>query len=585
MADRFYDASTYLMEVTKSKYSWIFLFATCFPQLNSMVLDFYNQHGIDLENAIMCNSVDKNAKMLGEKFLDEICLENNSYKVLYDVLKALTKKCEIITVGVEQLYIDRFHRDTYYSHYSEKHIEISRYCKRLILFCGRITKPAEKSSKDLQEKFIGSMIIRPLTQGAIGRTLLNPYYIFPIGIDYYVRTAIWDLWFLGKHLKVKAFPFLTQDRVTTTCAETTILVTMDYYSKKYVDYRFVVPSDIIAVAENENCARVLPSSGLSYQTISKALCTFGLYTQVTVLGKRNDTSISRLKSMLYYYVESGMPVCVGLSTGENQRHAVVFIGHEEVSLERMLDSKLGYAGGCYFVSTALGCRSYVTMDDNVAPYSVYSFTDDCEENEYITCMECDKRPASPLSIDCFIAPLHKRMYMDAKRAEGVVLSVIKEQGLNPCNFSAAQKSNWGSRDNPLIYRLFLASTRHLKEWRMQQSNISDLFRTDYLSTPLPQFVWVCEFYDKVGYKAREVNGEILIDATMCPLQMMDSILMMNYTNGSCYFSRDVTGKSRYRTVDNVTKCGLMRLPIDPFKMESYSMNLTKVNSDKMLTVE
>lgn len=40
-----------------------------------------------------------------------------------------------------------------------------------------------------------------------------------------------------------------QDGETTTCAEVTILNLMDYFGKKYCEYRSILPSDIVSIVE------------------------------------------------------------------------------------------------------------------------------------------------------------------------------------------------------------------------------------------------------------------------------------------------------------------------------------------------
>ena len=93
---------------------------------------------------------------------------NRSFKILWESLKEIPK----ITFLMEEYYIDRVYRDSYYTYYSCKHFEYSRYCKRLFLFSGEISKKYECEITDipvqeLQKAFIGCIVIRPLETGKI----------------------------------------------------------------------------------------------------------------------------------------------------------------------------------------------------------------------------------------------------------------------------------------------------------------------------------------------------------------------------------------------------------------------------------
>lgn len=87
--------------------------------------------------------------------------ENRSFKILWETLKEIPE----ITFVTEEYYIDRVYRDSYYTYYSCKHFEYSRYCKRLFLFSGKLQTShnamiTDIPSQELQETFIGCIVIR-----------------------------------------------------------------------------------------------------------------------------------------------------------------------------------------------------------------------------------------------------------------------------------------------------------------------------------------------------------------------------------------------------------------------------------------
>lgn len=536
-----------------------------------------------------------------DDFINSLCGNNRSYSIFFTIIQMMLEKFGTITAFVEPIYIDRIHRDSYYSYYSENHLEFSRYCKRILFFKNEIKSEYDDNGEYLQQYFLGSMVIRPLKTGSIGRTLLSPHIISDnTSISSYLRVSKYKINYMGMEFEVEAFPFLTQDGIVTTCAETSILIMMDYYSNQYNDYRFVVPSDISKQAQKYVNSRVVPSNGLSYAVISKVLCKFGFFTYFHHFGKPERRR--KMRNYLYYYVESGMPVCINLSKG-NIGHSVVCIGHKGISLNKMLDSLTCYSN-TYFTSTASGCGSLIVMDDNLPPYSEYSFVN-IEDGQYsldvtrvpnqngcgLCCISSSDIPQK-MTIDCFIAPLHKRMNMIASRAEEVILEMIKNDSTNPCVYFQNRNlglENWGRcEDDPLIFRLFLVSSRHYKNKRINnKSGISQAYRLYCLGVPLPQFVWVCELYTKTGYKGNRAIGEIVIDATASPKSdLFDCILMINYTYNNAFFARGLDGKVLEiirRPQDKIISKQPDVLPITRFKedgeftgftLDSYQGNLT-----------
>ena len=534
-----------------------------------------------------------------DKFIEDLSKINLSFKIFFSVLKSILKYYSCVSAFVEPIYIDRIHRDSYYSYYSENHLEVSRYCKRILFFEGQVTDGLDDNAKKLQSVFLGSMVIRPLKTGCIGRTLLSPRVFWGSkNLTSYIRISKYKINFLGMELWVKAFPFLTQDSIVTTCAETSIMIMLDYYSNQYNDYRFALPSDISKCVQRFSNSRVLPSHGLSYGIMSKVLFEFGLFTHFHRFSQ--NARSKKYKNYLYYYVESGMPVCLNLSKG-NIGHAVVCIGHKEISTSEMTNSLTCYSSdhnSTYFASTAAGCNSLIIMDDNLPPYYEYSFLSN-EINPFeLYVVRADKQNGcenNKMMIDCFIAPLHKRMHMIASRAEEVVLELIANDFTNPCLYFRNRKEdlkNWGTdKDNPLFFRLFLASSRHYRNNRIKNSSsvMTAAYRHYCLGVPLPQFIWVCELYTKISYDEKMAIGEIVIDATASPkLDLFDCILMINYTYDNAYFARGLDGTildpEGLQGKGNEPEAVLLikRYKGEGFKLKSYMSNLSNSFESKDL---
>lgn len=190
-----------------------------------------------------------------------------------------------ITVICQLQYTDKMYRDAYYIYLSHLHFDVGRHCQRLALFKGRIALEDFYDSdchKDLQDRFLGTMVIRPSynhsTEYTLGRTLLNPYKLKKS--FRYIRTAQYKATICGQTYTIEAFPFSNQHGDVLRCAETSVWSLMEYYGTSYENYRVVLPSTIINWASKELPERSLPSEGLTYSQISSLLKTFNFEPRI-----------------------------------------------------------------------------------------------------------------------------------------------------------------------------------------------------------------------------------------------------------------------------------------------------------------
>lgn len=446
---------------------------------------------------------------------------NRSFKNLWETLKNIPK----ITFVTEEYYIDRVYRDSYYTYYSCKHFEYSRYCKRLFMFAGEIQTDQECeitdiSSLELQKKFIGCIVIRPLETGKIGRSLLNPYYFTELN-ETYVRYATYNVTMFGKRLYVDAFPYSMQDEETTSCAEITILNLLDYFSKKYAEYKYFLPSEIIEIAIKNGYERRLPTKGLDYLLISKVFMEAGFYPVLYNSDKLEDPS--KFKRILHYYIESGIPTAVGLEINKNAKHSIVCIGHGKVDRNRIEKKQYSIPDAydknhhIWLIDSADLVTDYIVMDDNRKPYSKDSWQDGDSDNPNLL---------GVWKPEYLMVPLYRRMFLEAADAYDICTSVLADSELG------IQKivSEIGTIENPMVIRLFMASARGLKNYRINNfSERNTEIKERYVNTPFPRFVWVCEVYLKDDYPDSCI-AEVIIDATAAPNVKMGSVILLHYPN-------------------------------------------------------
>ena len=177
---------------------------------------------------------------------------------------------------LEYPYVDKVFRNSYYSYFSSKHKDYDRNCIRISIFNSEIGEKDFRELKkinELQEKYLGYIILRPTSSCLIGRSMVSPK---SLKNDNILSCLVNDTNLInGVILKTAAFPHSSQDQETITCAETTIWSIMEYFGNKYSNYIPVLPFNIMNVLDKLSTERLMPSSGLTATQISYALKEFG----------------------------------------------------------------------------------------------------------------------------------------------------------------------------------------------------------------------------------------------------------------------------------------------------------------------
>ena len=453
------------------------------------------------------------------------------------ILWELFQRIGVCTVILENNYVDRVYRDSYYFYYSGKHFNFSRFCKRLTIFEGTLTNSFfELSAEELESKFVGTTVIRPIPDVSIGRTLLNPFY-FVNKDAYHIRLGDYNVSVYGKILHVKAFPYSMQDGETTSCAEITIINLLDYYSQMYPEYHYLLPSDIYTLAEKDSYERRLPTTGLSYELISKIFCDAGFFPRLYSYSKMPN---NKFRHILQYYIESGVPVALGLTKGEGNKHSVICIGRSNYDKDMIYDNLYGVGTGdnlLWICDVADTVKEYCLMDDNKAPYTLSPCVEQKRHYENrtvsaLTLNECD--------MEYILVPLYKRMILEAADAYDICMSILsdKSYGIKYCTNNDLLGSEnkaiihtGGSQKTPFVVRLYLASSRTFRQNRDMVFRDGNLEVNDWYNYVIfPKFIWVCEISTPDLFKEDLVLGEIVIDATSSSNAGSDSAIIIHYPN-------------------------------------------------------
>lgn len=511
--------------------------------------------------------------------------------------------------AIEILYVpnyqDKFYQDIYAAYYSGKHFSPdSSCCSRFFLFDSEGLQKCS-SITDLNDAFIGIIVRRPLPGREIGRTLINPKYLFDHIEKNGACSNIWKnnyhVTMYGIPLTVPAFPYTMQDGEVATCAETSIMNLLDYFSARYSDYKMLVPSKISEIVRHYSNTRNLPSPGLTYEMISKVLMETGFSPKIYKAKEWNNEFIK----ILHSYVASGIPVAVGLEggfPGENARHSIIIIGTPRKMIYSSKDERIkdfdrssvllmpdAKSDKCYSMIQKTSIHNqYVVMDDRKSPYSVSTIHDNIN-SVYITYNDSDPSCQSEerWEVSIFSVPLGREMMMDADTAILYFESLMKRpkysyithihscQLKNPTDRRILLAGDYNAGEKPLMARIFLCSSRRLKEQRIQNYKSMGNYDVmlDFQEVHLPHFVWVCELYSYESYTNKDPYsiGEIILDATTGAAHDDDSaIVWIQYPGMTAYrHQREDIGELRKR-VEDINRSNIENLEwqrIMPFQFE------------------
>lgn len=467
---------------------------------------------------------------------------------------------DVITMVIENNHVDRQYRDSYYSYFSQKYSDYERNCLRLAFFEGELKYTDFMSDiSKIKMMLIGTIVLRPLNVGNIGHTLLNPH---KLKIKGYVQTCKFKVSICGRKFVINAFPYLSQDNETMTCAETALFNLIQYYSEKYCEYRILMPSEILSTLESASYERVLPSQGVDDICMAKVLQLGHFHPRL--YSYENDEEDS-FEGLFYAYVESGIPFILGLP-----QHAVICIGHGSVDF-KMTHHKLEDIVTCnifedkkiYHINTAKLVEEYIFMDDNQVPYVVSTidkltvqYYKNCDMSYELDDEEDIENEEDGMNIksdfgdnfleenfdyteeaiqkmkkrfDILLLPLYKRIFLDASRAK----SIFDENFLqNPDFIGKLQETycdvTWGyAENNPLVWRMYLASSNSYKDFKCKTAQNTDIFKY-YSSQSYPRFIWVLEIGTISTFSEKKARVEVILDATSSRNSNAWAILSIGY---------------------------------------------------------
>jgi hypothetical protein len=254
---------------------------------------------------------------------------------------------ERIFVIAEEGYIDKNFLIDYVNFYSRCFTDLKRKTVRYHFFHSETKKvlidllnslfevdQASTAREQLNEKYIGFIVKKPLSDHVIGRTILKRYSQIsaeedPEELQVYSTN---DVNFYGLPFSVEALPFQEQDQAVAACATVAIWTALQSLERMFQISVPLAPSEITNLAFESNSfvtSTKFPNEGLNLYQIISIFRSLG-YEIIPYRGV-NQVNKSFLSNLIIGYMRYGIPLIALLKIIDNQKqsdgHAVVISGY------------------------------------------------------------------------------------------------------------------------------------------------------------------------------------------------------------------------------------------------------------------
>jgi hypothetical protein len=233
----------------------------------------------------------------------------------------------------ESPYVDGDYLEDYASFYVSSFPPYERYCRRLHFFDRNFTQeqvdemlggadPPDVAA--LVDSFIGFIVVRPLPEAVIGRTVLRTYR--GDGARRHFPTCRrYRPYLNGIELPISSLAFEEQDSSVAACA--TVALWSAFHKTHFL---FGTPRPrpaAITKAANvvRSAMRTIPSGGLNVFQVGEAIRAVGLDPEIFAITGQNPM----LASLAYAYLSAGIPLILVVFVEDQTHHAVTVVGYSQ----------------------------------------------------------------------------------------------------------------------------------------------------------------------------------------------------------------------------------------------------------------
>lgn len=454
-------------------------------------------------------------------------LHSSYFEAYFQELKAET-------IIVENDYIDRDYLEDFAGYYVKCFKNYSRKCTRLHFFNTKFTKRSfnnllkhasnfTKKRGNLQESYLGFIIVKPLPRTIIGRTCLKTYPME--GRRHFPSIRHYDVNLFGIDLYINSLAFQEQDSVAAACATSALWSVFNATGKLY-HHPIKSPVEITKIATHfsEHITRSLPNKeGLTGAQMAYAIRSVSL--DPYLVNIRNEHI---LKGTIYAYLRGKIPLLMGVFMYDEKdssnpkyigQHAVAVCGYS-LDLENSKAQPFEETG---FLLKATRIDKIYAHDDQVGPFARMVFDGQREKKNvtgskgelikviYAELLDEQKYLALSTSwCDCngkaiaelLIAPLYNKIRIPFETVHYAVFYF--DQFIEALKTLKAIKE----LDERLEWDIYLTGVNEIKKDLLNsEESCGGYFRNIFLEN-MPRYIWRATAYFK-----NKAALDMLFDAT------------------------------------------------------------------------
>ncbi|MCT8127550.1 MULTISPECIES: hypothetical protein [Gammaproteobacteria] len=455
----------------------------------------------------------------GDNFPDIVKKQQVGF--IYNYLKELNAT----SILLESEYVDRDYLEDYSRYYVKCFNRYGERCARLHFFSSEILhsqiekglmQDPKNLESELQNSYLGFMVIKPLPKTFIGKTCLKVYPRVCEDKNKFILHKPYNVNLFGLKLSVNSIPFQEQDKVVSACATTAIWSLL--HAQKHTD-RYGVPSSseitLSAINHIDNSSNSFPNKGLSNKQILRAIDVQSYRNHKFDFDKignnKNRYSPGKFFEILKPYLDSGIPMLLGCDvyskSESNSESGYSFDGSHAVTI-------LGY-------KNSPDEKAIYIHDDRFGPYAKaiihtnekkFSFSDPegviIFPSIFITLHHKNQEghwsePIEMLVPDSLIIPTNPKIRLPLNKI------------INTCDIIAEEFSHYymqtHSREEKISFDIKLITLAEFRDRIISDARIDN--RYEILTKNSPRFLWVARFF---GDGSSHSIFEIAFDATDIP---------------------------------------------------------------------
>ena len=431
---------------------------------------------------------------------------------------------------IEDPYIDRDYSADYLEFYARTFRTHQRHCKRVHFFSIDVSSLLKwpLTTEGLREfqaaagkAYCGFCVVRPLPTAPIGRTALTARVSDGFDMEATITCrAEFKVNLLGIDLEVTGASFLQQDARVGACAQVAIWAGMRHMHARH-NYNWTSVADLTRLARprtaHEGVSLPAGSDFLTSERMIRAISEAG-YQPLCFRGSSIDRDILP-------YVESGIPVILGLQFGGGLGHAVTVIGRVLARMEHPTERAIDYVPAYIVHDDQSGPYRWLPMDGNAS--TTYSFVDETIKRDTPAGLtELNVRQHATFAV----ALMSPRVFSTAAAAEVSARDRI-DKALRDMPTMRALLEKWGYSVNAMllddlqaahsadrvVLRTYLTSAAGYRRYLLGGTACDDL-KDALLDLHLPHFTWITEIsttdsYNHSSRGLRRIFGHTVLDAT------------------------------------------------------------------------